>query len=161
MIADETYVGGKCQKMNAKRKESNHAKHGKADDHRGKTGVVTLINRQTGEAYSRVENDVAAINLRNKIAEVANFPNIDLHTDGHTGYNHAGSEARSHEVVKHQHGEYKNRNGATTIAVESFFSQLKRSIDGTTIKSLRYTCTVTSQSSTSATRPTRCPTATA
>jgi hypothetical protein len=36
-----------------------------------------------------------------------------------------------HETVNHSADEYVNKQGATTNLAEGFFSQLKRSIDGT------------------------------
>lgn len=131
VVADETYIGGEVKRMNRKRRESFVKRHGKPDAHRGKSSVLTLINRRTGEAYSRVINDVGGRNLRDKIEEVADVPNVDLHTDGLAAYRHTGNQARSHEVVNHQAGEYVNKRGATTNMAESFFAQLKRSIDGT------------------------------
>jgi ISXO2-like transposase domain len=38
---------------------------------------------------------------------------------------------RSHETVDHAAGQYKRRGGITTNMAEGYFSQLKRSIDGT------------------------------
>ena len=46
------------------------------------------------------------------------------------GYQPVGRFFAEHEQVDHSAGEYV-RDGYTTNALESFFSQLKRSIDGT------------------------------
>ena len=53
-----------------------------------------------------------------------------LHTDGLLAYRSVGPQFQAHEVVDHSAGEYV-RGNVTTNHVEGFFSQLKRSIDGT------------------------------
>ena len=132
VVADETFIGPNLGRMNNKRRKEHEETHG-GKTTRGtahKTPVVTLINRETGESYSKVLNDVSAVNVREVIEEVADLPNIDLSTDGGSAYRHSGPQARSHVAVDHKWGEYV-RNGRGTNPVESFFSQLKRSIDGT------------------------------
>lgn len=54
----------------------------------------------------------------------------DLMTDGWLGYQAFGHEFRSHSWVDHRAGEYV-RDGVTSNQAETFFSQLKRSLDGT------------------------------
>jgi hypothetical protein len=53
-----------------------------------------------------------------------------LHTDGWAGYIEVGAEFSAHERVDHMHHEYV-RGNVTTNHAEAYFSQLKRSIDGT------------------------------
>lgn len=53
-----------------------------------------------------------------------------LHTDAGRQYIPAGSQFRSHESVDHYRHEYV-RGNVTTNHAEGFFSQLKRSVDGT------------------------------
>jgi hypothetical protein len=53
--------------------------------------------------------------------------NTHLHTDGGRGYLHLTAE---HSTVDHSTGEYV-RGDVTTNHAESYFSQLKRSLDGT------------------------------
>ncbi len=53
-----------------------------------------------------------------------------LWTDSAAGYRAIGKHMNSHHVVDHSAGEYK-RNGAGTNLAEGYFSQLKRSVDGT------------------------------
>lgn len=97
----------------------------------GKTPVMSLINRDTGQVYSKVLNDVSRDTVREVIESVADVPTIDLHTDRHGSYKDVGRDARSHERVNHSNNEYATPTGATTNAVESFFAQFKRSLDGT------------------------------
>ena len=53
-----------------------------------------------------------------------------LFTDQHGGYLQIGREFQAHESVDHSKAEYV-RNGVSTNRAEGYFSQLKRSIDGT------------------------------
>jgi hypothetical protein len=53
-----------------------------------------------------------------------------LHSDGLMSYRELGQEFISHEWVDHTAYEYV-RGGVSTNQVENYFSQLKRSIDGT------------------------------
>lgn len=53
-----------------------------------------------------------------------------LHTDKAAHYRQIGQEFSAHEAVDHEAGEYV-RGDVTTNHAEGFFSQLKRSLDGT------------------------------
>lgn len=53
-----------------------------------------------------------------------------LHTDASQAYTKLGLSFVSHGVVNHTAGEYVRGNVSTNVA-ESFFSQFKRSLDGT------------------------------
>ena len=133
VVADETFIGPKVGRMNSKRRKEFEAEHGTPRQRGGAahmTPVMTLINRETGESYSKVLNDVGGANIRKVLESVADLPNVDLSTDGGSGYRHSGPQARSHVAVDHKSGEYV-RDGRGSNQVESFFSQLKRSIDGT------------------------------
>jgi transposase-like protein len=137
IVADETYVGGKTNRMNKKRRAKWEADNqigehmGTTGGTTGKTPVLSLINRDTGQVYSQVLNDVSRDTVRTAISEVADIPNIDLHTDRHGSYVNLGREARSHERADHTKGEYVTKRGGGTNQVESFFGQFKRSLDGT------------------------------
>ncbi len=57
-----------------------------------------------------------------------------LYTDRYVGYRQLGREFLRHEAVDHDTGEYvryRGREVITSNAAENFFSQLKRSLDGT------------------------------
>lgn len=113
--ADETYVGGK-----AKGKRGRGALN--------KTPVVTLVERD-GAARSKVMKKVTAENVGALLTE-----HVDQHaalmTDGYPVYRKPGKQFASHQTVDHAKGEYV-RGDAHSNTVEGFFSQLKRSIDGT------------------------------
>ena len=68
--------------------------------------------------------------LRKAIAETVDIAGSTLWSDGWKSYRPFASEFIAHEWVDHSEGEYV-RGNVTTNAAEGFFSQLKRSIDGT------------------------------
>lgn len=114
--ADETYIGGKRKAIPG------------VGPKELKVPVVTLVERN-GEARSKVMIRVTAGNLKKRLtAEIS--PEANLMTDQHRGYIGAGHAFASHEYVDHSRGEYA-RGDANTNTVEGYFSQLKRSLDGT------------------------------
>jgi transposase-like protein len=103
------------------------SKQGKTD----KTPVLALIDADSGVVRSKVVPNVQGATLRKVIAEQTDMANSELQTDEWSGYIQLGTEFASHATVNHRSGEYVGRNGVTTNMVEGYFSQLKRSIDGT------------------------------
>jgi len=126
IVADETYIGGSPKNRHRKAFEVGQTV-GRGTE---KTPVLSLVDTATGEVRSRVMNDVSGATLRAAIAENVAMKGSTLHTDKWGGYLHLGREFDSHITVDHGSGEYV-RDGAGTNAAENFFSQLKRSIDGT------------------------------
>jgi len=116
--ADETYIGGK-------RRGSRRGRPG-PDSH--KTAVSTLVSRD-GEARSQVMERVTGDDLGKVLADNVE-PEATLVTDEYAAYRKPGQGFAQHETVNHAQGEY-GRGAVTTNTVEGFFSQLKRSIDGT------------------------------
>ena len=99
-----------------------------------KTPVMALIDYETREVRSRVIPDVDSATLAQAIAEHVDGTRTELWTDSAKPYLTVAKDMRSHQSVDHATGQYvKYVNGGrmTTNAVEGFFSQLKRSIDGT------------------------------
>lgn len=92
--------------------------------------MFSLINRETGEVRSRIIPDVTGATLGKALGEQVNLAGSHLHTDSWVGYGPIGKQFISHETVNHRQGEYV-RGTVTTNQAEGFFSQLKRSIDGT------------------------------
>ena len=129
IVADETFVGPKPGRMSAKRRQLYDAGR-EMDLNADKTPVLALIDAETGEVRSRVIADVTGHTLRKAIAEQVDMAGSVLHTDEWVSYQAIGREFQAHQTVNHSEGEYV-RNGASTNKAESFFSQLKRSIDGT------------------------------
>jgi len=113
--ADETYVGGKA-----------HGKRGRGAAN--KTPVVSLVERG-GKVRSRVVTNVNGKNIK-EVLQGNVSPDATLMTDAFQVYTEPGKMFAAHEVVDHGKGEYV-RGDAHTNTAEGFFSQFKRSLDGT------------------------------
>lgn len=124
VVADETWIGGDPKNRHAKDRVGS--KQGKTD----KTPVFSLVNARTGEVRSAVVPDVSRKNLREVMVQEMVMGDVVLHTDGAPVYAAMDGELAGHESVDHRAGEYVRGDVSTNIA-ENFFSQLKRSIDGT------------------------------
>lgn len=137
--ADETYMGGKAKN----RHQQGRRQTGRRDPNstvgtvpesawKGdtKVPVVTLVNRETGEARSHVMKRVTGENIRKVLADHLDSSSTVLMTDQASFYTIVGRDMPQHHSVNHSEGEYV-RGHAHTNTVEGFFSQMKRSIDGT------------------------------
>jgi len=113
--ADETYVGGKA-----------HGKRGRGAAN--KTPVVSLVERG-GKVRSRVVTNVNGKNVK-EVLQANVSPDATLMTDSYQVYTEPGKMFAAHETVDHGKGEYV-RDEAHTNTAEGYFSQLKRSLDGT------------------------------
>lgn len=119
--ADETYVGGK--------------KRGRGQGYVGnKTAVVSLVERG-GRVRSQVVDRVSGKNLT-RILKQHVSTDAALNTDESHLYRKVGRDFASHDVVNHSVKEYarddkKTGRKATTNAVEGFFGNSKRALDGT------------------------------
>lgn len=124
VVADETWIGGKPSNRHGHKR--GQGGQGKTD----KTPVVALVSRETGEVYSQVIPDVTGETLAGVLRERVDAANTHLHTDSAQAYRKAGASFPSHSTVDHYAGEYVRGDVSTNVA-ENYFSQLKRSIDGT------------------------------
>ncbi len=137
IVADETYIGGDPKRMNKSARGDLYKLRmtpwtDKYDRGTAKTPVLSLINAETGEVRSRVVPKVDGSNLRKVISEQVDMAGSTLWTDEGSWYNQLGREFISHATVNHSADEYVDWiTGASTNKAENFFSQLKRSIDGT------------------------------
>lgn len=128
VVVDETYVGGEPKNWHAEKRERMGVRPGRATH---KIPVVSVIDADTGECRSAVVADVTGKTLRRVIGENVNLPLATLHTDAWAGYGAVGAEMAGHYFVDHSTGEYVSEKSIGTQKAENFFSQLKRSIDGT------------------------------
>jgi transposase-like protein len=124
VVADETWIGGRPSNRHA----SKRAELGKGVS--DKTPVLTIIHPESGEARSHVVRDVRASTLTPILFRETDQRETVLHTDESKSYIRFGKGAAGHETVIHMIGEYV-RDGVTINQAENFFSQLKRSLDGT------------------------------
>lgn len=126
VVADETFIGPNPRNFKkGQRFQANHLKR----EH--KIPVLSLIHRESGEVRSQVIPNVTGKTLRSVIEREVDLPATVLHTDEWKPYTRIGWKAAGHERVAHKFSEYVGPTGATTNQAESFFSQLKRSLDGT------------------------------
>lgn len=124
VVADETWIGGKPGNMHA-RKRPTYGHENR------KTPVVSLLDTATGEVRSEVVNNVNGKNLSRVILDNVDTITSELHTDQWKGYLRVGQQFADHKTVNHAEGEYVGEDGQSTNRLEGYFSQLKRSIDGT------------------------------
>ncbi len=125
VIADETWIGGENKNRHADKR--NPASGPGVTD---KQPVMTLVDYETRAVRSVAVSDVTAETLGAVLREQVEIDRSQLWTDSAAAYRTVGREFNSHHTVDHSAGEYK-RNGAGTNIAEGYFSQLKRSLDGT------------------------------
>ena len=113
---DETYIGGR-----------SHGIRGRGA--KNKTVVLGIVERQ-GRARGIIIPDVTAKTL---IPEVkANVDtNATVYTDDLPSYNNLNNNGFNHKTIAHSQKVYVSAGYIHTNSVEGFWSQLKRSIDGT------------------------------
>lgn len=127
IVSDETWIGGDPRNRHkSQRREDGRRRHAL-----NKTPVVSLVCRETGEVRSKVVANITGATLYDVIKPNVSTWHSHLQTDKGAGYNIVGYLFASHTAVDHNAGEYVATNGATTNPVEGYFSQLKRSLDGT------------------------------
>lgn len=121
VVADETWFGGDPRN-----------KHGKGPGHgvTSKTPIFALVCHETGEVRSRSIPNVRGATLKNVMRQELDIDQTTLHTDMAGAYTTFAHEFLAWEAVDHKAGEYA-RGAVSTNVAENYFSQLKRSIDGT------------------------------
>ena len=117
---DESYFGGRERNKHARKR----LKLGRGPV--GKTAVVGVKDRQTGEVKASVVSHTDGATLQSFIREHVN-PGAVLYTDEALAYK--GMPEFTHEAVKHSVGEFV-RDMAHTNGIESFWATLKRAHKG-------------------------------
>jgi transposase len=120
--ADETYIGGLAKNMHKAKRQG--IRTGGTD----KTPIIGVMQR--GGAVKAVfakniKNDTLVSNIARKV-EKGSF----VYTDEHRAYNGLHRMGYLHNTVQHMHGKFTHGQ-AHTNTIEGFWSQLKRSINGT------------------------------
>src|SRR5690606_22691591 len=114
-----TLIGGKAEGMGSGYKAN-------------KTCVVGMMERD-GEVVTRVVKSRHKAAMQRVILETV-LPGTTVHTDEFGGYKDIDQSGYRHITVNHKAGEYANAlTGGGVNAIEGFWSQLKRSINGTHI----------------------------
>lgn len=116
---DETYIGGEATGMGTGYKGN-------------KTAIMAMVERD-GDVITKVIPNRRKSTLQRAVVENV-APHTEIHTDEFISYD--GLELTAgrywHKTVNHSQGEYV-RGHVSTNGVEGFWSQLKRSINGTHI----------------------------
>ena len=120
---DETYFGGKVRNMH-KHQRLQRTGRGTA----GKVPVLGMLERNGAVKAKVVANNDARTLIPEIRATVVAGATIS--SDGHAGYEDLGRLGYQHGVVLHSQGVYVSGKDIHTNNVEGFWSQLKRSIDG-------------------------------
>jgi transposase-like protein len=124
VVADETRYGG------TPKNRHGHRYHQGGQGISDKAVVMALVSRETGEVRSQVIPTVSGENLRRVLDRHLDRSTTHLHTDEARHYRNINEGFASHSTVNHSIGEYV-RDDVSTNQAETFFSQLKRSLDGT------------------------------
>ena len=116
---DETIVGGSVS--------------GKGNGYMGNKSVVVGMLERDGKIVTRVVTSRTKQAMRSVILEQVQ-PGSTISTDEMGGYKDIAHSGYRHIRVNHNRGQYADAvTGASVNGLESFFSQLKRSIIGTHI----------------------------
>jgi transposase-like protein/predicted RNA-binding Zn-ribbon protein involved in translation (DUF1610 family) len=115
---DETLIGGSVS--------------GKGSGYKGnKTCVVGMLERG-GELVTRVVSSRTKCAMQGLIVSQV-LPGTTINTDEFGGYKDIAHSGFRHVTVNHARGEYAKPCGAGVNAIEGFWAQLKRGINGTHI----------------------------
>ena len=119
---DETYIGGKWNRMHKSRQEKL------GDPMANKMTVMGFKDRITGRVVAFPIANSYGTALHDKVMTYV-YPGTEVHTDGHGGYANLNAFGYAHDWVNHKVGEYV-RDQTTTNGIESFWSLLKRGYTG-------------------------------
>jgi transposase-like protein len=126
VVADETWIGGNPKNRHKNDPREPVRKYATTD----KTPVMAIVHYESREVRSKVVPNVNGSTLLPVLREQTDLSTVELWTDGAKAYLTAAPHVVDHKSVDHAAGEYV-RDGAGTNLAEGFFSQLKRSLDGT------------------------------
>ena len=124
---DETYVGGLTKRNRTPKRRAAYKRNWSEG---GKTAILGIVKRGTPQRKSRVRAFVVpfidSVYLQGNIRRHV-MPGSEVHTDGFPAYRGLKKDY-IHHVIDHAY-EYVREN-VHTNSIESFFSVLKRTIEG-------------------------------
>ncbi|HSW77956.1 MAG TPA: IS1595 family transposase [Candidatus Chromulinivoraceae bacterium] len=121
---DEAYIGGNEKNKHANKKTKGTQGFGSK---KVKTPVVGMVQRG-GKLHAVVTGDTGSATLMGLISKHVDL-NATVYTDEHMPYRTLPKLGYKHESVNHGSKEFVNGMASTNTA-ESFWSHLKRGIDG-------------------------------
>ncbi len=121
---DEAYIGGESKNMHKAQREERIKGRGPV----GKAIVVAALEREGSVAPFVVEH--ANAETAENLLAVTTDPTAKINTDEYGAYHGLKAKGYDHESVCHGSGEYV-KGDVHTNGIEGFWSQMKRSIDGT------------------------------
>lgn len=121
---DETYIGGKESNKHYDKKTSNTQGRSLAK----KTAVVGALERK-GNIIAKVVRDTTSATIKPFIRDNVHI-NSNIHTDEYRSYKNINKLGYTHLQVEHGKKQWVNSDSYTN-SIEGFWSQLKRSINGT------------------------------
>lgn len=121
--SDEAFVGGK----NKNRTKAKRIAYSAGRNFKDKVPVLGLMTDQ-GKVKTLVMPSIARKEIRQRVITHVKHGST-LITDEYSAYKRIGRYF-NHQVVRHNLGEYKNKDGYSSNNIEGFWSQLKRMIIG-------------------------------
>lgn len=117
---DETYIGGEAV--------------GKGTGYKGNKIAIMAMMERNGDIVTKVIANRRRTTLQGAIVQHVK-PHTEIHTDEFVSYQGVADLGKGywHKTVNHSLGEYVSPTGTATNGVEGFWSQLKRTINGTHI----------------------------
>lgn len=112
---DETYIGGK-----------SHGKRGRGSEN--KTAIIGAVQRK-GEIRAKVVSNTRSSSVKPFVRQNIKIDS-QVMTDEYRAYTYLSQNGYYHNTVNHSAKEYA-RGNVHTNTIEGFWSQLKRSIEGT------------------------------
>ena len=126
VVADETYIGG-----SPKNRHANDPRTRGLGRNTGRTLVLSLIDGKGTAVRSRVLSTPASPSLARPSPRTVDMATTELHSDKWPPYEEIGKLMAAHHAVDHGAGQYVTEKSHGTNKAENYFSQLKRSLDGT------------------------------
>ncbi len=127
---DETYIGGKEINKHGMRNSTLAQWQKRQQKNGGKTVVMGMVERNTGEFRGKVVDDVKRTSLEPEVHANVEQGSV-VYTDSLRSYQRL-NERYNHSWVDHSAGQYVNGE-AHTNTMENFWSCFKRSVKGTYI----------------------------